>query len=880
MLCKCIDSSAIANNSVRQEINAAKDCAKIFANSFDSYQKDHAYDSVMSCLYTYGVEDALFVAAGIRNLSSTQLFLLLARLSVLNIDVVAAEQNYDMAIQSDEAHKFDYLLEFSQFCRINNLNHKASDLGSRALNAASTPMQEYLSRLNMAIVHHNLNESDKTLRELNAISALHIKKAPKDMESTVNMIRGMAYLSKDEPNVAVLYYNDALEGFRKIKGLYVEPQFVLRELCAIHTLAGDYDKAIECISQAIEYSKQYRSEVDRNLSAATLYLQWGTILKSTGQYDKARERFMTSLQTISKIVAGNRNYVIDLAEIEAAQAALEIDMKDYRHAEALCEEANRIYSQEKFEYSPEAISGKASLLNTYGNLYTAMGHYNDAVKKYNEALENYNILSRSTQKTHRADMSVVLNNMGRMYDNMGEFDNAISYYKMAAMNLVTEHKLYPKYTASYANTLANIGNLYRRHNMVDSALYYLQEGLRIFRDKQTLNDIDKVDYSTICNNIAIIYRLTGKPEFAEPFYESAYQMRKYLSTKSSIYMPLWSDILNNYGLYYIDLRDFDMAVYYLDQALQVRERYSQNINTAQTCIIADNHDNLAYAHQLAGNTDEAIEHYEMSRLMRSGIVDQNPEMYLDDYLNTLHNLATLYRKDHRDIDALAVLTESAEAIQEFVPEPMPLSFKESMANTLHNISLLYSILGNRQQALDNMLDAIEHYKYLSEYRRRIYLTDLADSYNQAGNYCMDLESYADAEGYYRKALDILSGEYALNNVRAYDVAGTLNNLGLLYYTQNRLPEAKDCYQKARNIFCSDSGVAIDDIGTALNSAMTNINIVQYIIYEHNCGISDPDIANCGTYLDEAEAMLKPYLANESARYYYNYAVDLHDNLIK
>ncbi|MCQ2251808.1 MAG: tetratricopeptide repeat protein, partial [Bacteroidales bacterium] len=463
---------------------------------------------------------------------------------------------------------------------------------------------------------------------------------------------------------------------------------------------------------------------------------------------------------------------------------------------------------------------------------------------------------------------------------MGDFNNAISYYKVAASNLGTIYESHQRYIADYANTLANIGNLYSRYDMEDSALTYLQRGLQVFRGKQELNDIEKMNYSNICNNLAILYRKRGNLAIAEPFYESAYQTRKILSAKSDIYMPLWADILNNYGLYYVDANDYDLAEYYLEQALEVREKYAADNTVANRLAIADNHDNLAYVESLVQRNDEAAYHYQKSSDIRAKLAAQNPQLYIADYIQSLENLASQYRIMNSNVEAIVALTEMVEALEYVDKLSNPDYYLEKRADAYHNLSILCYVMGNKNQALQSIRKSIDGYRYLANtVNRQLYLPDVADALNQAGNYCVDLENYNDAEHYYREALRIMSVEYANRSVPAYTVAGMYNNLGLLYYNQQRMAEAKDCYVRAKDILDNDSESGVD-MASILNSAITNINIAQYIIYEVNSGVADSKISDCDRYLDETTALLKPYLANSSANYYYNYAMELKNNIIK
>nr|MCR5454183.1 tetratricopeptide repeat protein [Bacteroidales bacterium] len=147
----------------------------------------------------------------------------------------------------------------------------------------------------------------------------------------------------------------------------------------------------------------------------------------------------------------------------------------------------------------------------------------------------------------------------------------------------------------------------------------------------------------------------------------------------------------------------------------------------------------------------------------------------------------------------------------------------------------------------------------------------------AANYYSDLGDYVNAEKYYQKALDINTELYEEHLIDPSELAGTLNNLGKLYYDQSKMEDAKRCYVKARKIFDVTDPT---DIKAVLYKAMTNINIVMYYIYEKNSGIANAEYNNCTKYLKETIESLRPFLFNANASYYSGYAQKLLDTIIK
>ncbi len=482
-------------------------------------------------------------------------------------------------------------------------------------------------------------------------------------------------------------------------------------------------------------------------------------------------------------------------------------------------------------------------------------------------------LSRKKAKTYAPTVAYL---RGVMYELKDSTGLAMGYYHDA----LDGYKKSKDSQRGQLRALRRMFDIHTKNGTTDSALYCMEQGLQIYRCKRNLTDEEKADYSTICNNLAILHRQNDRLAIAEQFYETAYHIRKELVEKSDRYRPLWADILNNYGLYFLDINDSDLAIYYLTKALEIRKGATDTVSVATPSanVIADNHDNLAYAYYMAKQPQLAAEHYENARSIRRGLVQSSEvkERCIDDYIATIQNLAALYKQSNRSIDALAALVELRDALST-LPYSLQPKYLEQLAATKHNIALLYGILNQRQQAVDAMNMAIKDYNLLALADREKYLPEVAVAMNQAANYYSTICDYENAEKYYKKALEINTGLYADNLVEPSEVAGNLNNLGRMYYDQSKMEDAKNCYIKARKIFDQTDPT---DIKAALNKAMTNINIVMYYIYEKNSGIADEGFQDCGKYLMEAIEILRPYLFNPSANYYHEYAKKLLDSIIK
>ncbi len=875
MLQRCIDSTAMAGNALRPEINAAKLCAESFADAMEKALTHKEMEPLLRSLEQGRVSEASDWVTDQDSMPIFQRYAMMARLSVLGLQLADADEYYHNSLRYDEGATFGHLLEYARYCQTTGLIHKAQDLTQRALQAAKNPTEEYQGRMQMSWVLLELNEPDKALTHTNHLQAMRIKPKPRHMEASINMAKAEAYMLKDEPDMAMIYYTQAMGEYKKSKDLIREPLLILCEQSSIHTMRGQHQEAAQCLQQALEYAGRYPNEVDLNIAKASVYLQWGMVMKATGRLDEAREKLHASLQTIGQTVMRNRSYVADLAEIEASLAAIEIDLKDYRRAEALCEDAYNIYSQGRYAASPKAIQGKAGLLRTYGNLYTQMGLYMEAGRKYSESLTTYQRLIQTHNMQYDAEMALVFNNMGTMYEQMGNLSDAITNYKTAAKNLGKVQQSHPRYMTDYANTLANIGNIYRKYGKQDSSLKYMEEALTIFRQKTTMNDSEKSEYAKICNNLGLQYRSMGSYDIAEPFFETAYMTGKYLQSRSDAYKPLWADILNNYGLFHVDTGDMDLGLYYMNQALEIRQETTRNSEVS--AALADSYDNLGDVYHKMGSLEPAEQCYEQCKTLREQLARYFPTTHILQYANTMQKLAQTYREDNSLFQALVVISELAEnlnAIDTWEDEWLVVE----RANACHNRALILGDLGNNKEARDLMLLAAQNYSYAAQEYNRIHNAEAADAYCQAGNYCCNIDNYPDAEAYYKKALQLSKELYQSGDMPAHAMVGALNNLGRTYFSMQNMEEAKKCYEQGRHIIESDTRND-SDMETILTSAIIKLNIVEYYIYEKNSGIDDNEYSNCVKYLEDTISTLKPFAGNSSVAQYYEQAKMLLKNIL-
>jgi len=874
VLLKCIDSSSVKHNSQRSSVYAARLCAGGFRDDF--FEKYSNFSSLMGFIEKADVENAVMEAALVSGLNDEERLLLLARISVLRLDVEGAENYYSLLAELENYEKFSTLTEFVRFCIYNGDTQKAEEYSQKVMKIALDNDQKQRAFVLSAVVNYYLGHDSKAEEEIFKAGEIKNSKQDKKLKAEIFFIKGLICAQEAKFDSALTFYKKALDIFDKIQDGYFFSQIILLDRVKIHLARLEYDLAVQNLKKAVEYAQIIPDETDKNVFLSKVYLKWGEVEKNYGNYAMSREKLNLSLSLAMENVKKNPNYASDLADVEALQASLEIQMKNFPRAQKLCEEALNIYSDKSFSNSPGALEGKAGVLNTYGNIFEETSLYWEAKRKYDESLENYALLTKICHKKYDFQRALVLNNLGYLYDRGNNFDDAVTCYKTSAMILKKLSCVDRSVLVTYAKILTNIGNLYRKFSKTDSSMKYLQEALNIFAAKKTFTDPESAEYSSLCNNLAILYKNNNDYDNAEVYYTKSYKIREELIKKSNLYIDLWADILNNYGMFYAELGDADMAVFYLEQSLEIRKDQAKSKNPKYQNLLADNYDNLAYAALQNGNTEEATEYYQLSHQERKAIVSQNPELFLESFCTTLFNLSSVYNNEKKHIEALDVLLELKEVYLNLVGV-QNLEYYYQTALIDYNIAMTYGILGNTLEAYTIMKKAESEFSSANALGSDNYLLDLTDALNQLGNYASDLSIWQEAEKYYEQALEIRTSLSEKKLISYYYPASTLNNLGLMYFKNSDVKNAQDCYFKARKLFelVPQENYNIE---TVLAIAMTNINIVQCYIYEKNSGNSENFYDLCVEYLNRNTELLQPYLYNGSAGYYYEYSLKLLENL--
>ena len=129
-----------------------------------------------------------------------------------------------------------------------------------------------------------------------------------------------------------------------------------------------------------------------------------------------------------------------------------------------------------------------------------------------------------------------------------------------------------------------------------------------------------------------------------------------------------------------------------------------------------------------------------------------------------------------------------------------IAIERSLKNLFGYADLLYS-LNDFTKAKQYYEEILVTYRALATKNPQAYNPDLAGTLNNLGLLLSNNNEIKQAKDCYQEALDIRR-DLAKKNPQAYNpyLASTLNNLGLLLSNNNEIKQAKDCYQEALKIY--------------------------------------------------------------------------------
>ena len=180
-----------------------------------------------------------------------------------------------------------------------------------------------------------------------------------------------------------------------------------------------------------------------------------------------------------------------------------------------------------------------------------------------------------------------------------------------------------------------------------------------------------------------------------------------------------------------------------------------------------------------GQFDKSAEFFEIAkRLVFVHIGDKTVQ-----YATVLNNLAGTYRLAGKYEEAADLFNESALIYSTTIGKD-----NSYYCSILNNLALVYQDMKEYGKAEEMLTDALKSSRTLENSAM-----DVAITYSNLGALYLEMGDYTRAEEDLRESVDIYE---QLDTNHQVHLASVYNSLGILYYKQSKLEEAKEAYQQA------------------------------------------------------------------------------------
>lgn len=246
---------------------------------------------------------------------------------------------------------------------------------------------------------------------------------------------------------------------------------------------------------------------------------------------------------------------------QEARAALSkadqlMEVEDYQAAKQKYLEALPYYEQVADAYI------QTHIYLWLGEIAYVEGNYSEALKR---TLKCKALASQSMQVDTLSFYSLILQNLGVFYSKLGDYENQLKYYKQAFQHAKQFHGLQ---SAQAADAYFNMGVAYGRRGDWASCIAYTDSSLQISR---------AIDYqagiASAYLNLAHSFGVKGDFSKAIDYQNQALQLTEKKGERARGY--------NNIAMLYNDMGDSELALKYLQNALEIRlelhPKYHDNV---------------------------------------------------------------------------------------------------------------------------------------------------------------------------------------------------------------------------------------------------------------------------------------------------------------
>jgi tetratricopeptide (TPR) repeat protein len=403
----------------------------------------------------------------------------------------------------------------------------------------------------------------------------------------------------------------------------------------------------------------------------------------------------------------------------------------------------------------------------------------DSVKDAIPHLEE--LVQNLTDAIKDEDLSQSISMLGTFYRIQGFYKLYQSWHEKSVVLL---QKRLGKTHPSFATCLVELGVSYLFQGQYIEAESILKEVVEL---RQKIFGEEHSDVAESFDLLGLVYRLQGKLEEAEPLLLKGLDLRKRLLGEENL--QIVHSFINLAVLYRLQGR-FDEAEHYLQKVLVIQEHFLGREHPD----IARSMDILGTVYCCQGRLNESEQlHLKALKLQRTFFGEKDPPI-----TEIKRNLADVYRNQGRLDDAEVILGEVLELQKSLWGEG-----NRYVIKTIHRLAQIYRLRGKRAEEQESFAEAESFYRTALDVQN-----DLPEEDRNLIPAMLDLvQLYQDRKkGYkkgYKKAepllLKILE-EQRCRSAEPQHLAKTLKSLGDIYRSNSRKNEARPFYQEAKQIY--------------------------------------------------------------------------------
>lgn len=352
--------------------------------------------------------------------------------------------------------------------------------------------------------------------------------------------------------------------------------------------------------------------------------------------------------------------------------------------------------------------------------------------------------------------------VGKVKELSLKYHEATEYFMLAAALDKQNHK----YIWSFGNNLQEVG----RYN---DAIEQFKFSIELLQVSDSITE----ELALCYNNLGMIYEIKGDFDQAVNYLNDALEISLHFNNKEDS-ISLTAEY-NNIGMVYKSMGNYKMALNYLYKALDIWLTTFKGAHPYMAMIL----NNLGITYNSMGEHDKALSILRKARTVFMTI----PQKKNSQLASILGNLGSTYLYKGQYDQAMAYINQALNILLDIFGDTHP-----SIATYYNNIGGIYAFIGNYNEALNSFKKALRiGLDIFGENHRSI-----ATYYNNIGRLYISTGKYDQAMMILDKALNISNNISSENH--SY-LAHTYNNLGNIYNSKGEYDKAIGFYKKALNI---------------------------------------------------------------------------------